>query len=296
MNPNILDKNSIFVPFIFSKMMKNILFLFIAFSTVVSAQDTKPSTSRSKKGSFYAYWGWNRDMYTKSDISFKGNDYDFTLHKIIALDHQSPWDAKVYLNPGALTIPQYNARVGYFLTDKYQISVGVDHMKYVMANDKMSSISGHIANSGTKYDGVYDNTPIQLTSDFLLFEHTDGLNYLNSEIRRSDKLMERRKFTVNSTFGAGGGILMPRTNCTLLGNPRYDQFHLAGFGIGAVAGINIEFWERFFLQTELKAGFIDMPSIRTTMFKADMAKQHFSFLQSNIVLGVILNNGKKKKK
>lgn len=31
-----------------------------------------------------------------------------------------------------MTIPQYNLRFGYYLNEKYQITLGVDHMKYVM--------------------------------------------------------------------------------------------------------------------------------------------------------------------
>ncbi len=128
-----------------------------------------------------------------------------------------------------------------------------------------------------------------------MFEHTDGLNYINSELRRNDKLFEKGKIALNFLTGAGTGILMPRTNCTLLGNPRYDQFHLSGFGLNALVGLNIDFYNRFFIQTELKAGYINMPSIRTTMFKTDIAKQSFTFLQSNIVFGYRFNTKKDKK-
>jgi hypothetical protein len=162
-------------------------------------------------------------------------------------------------------------------------------MKYVLQNYHASTITGTIANSGTKYDGVYDHTPTNLPPDFILFEHTDGLNYLNSEFRRLQTLYQKGKFTTNFQAGLGAGIVMPRTNTTLLGNPRYDQFHLSGFGISSVVAINIEFWSRFFLQTEFKAGFIGLPSVRTTMFQEDKAKQYFGFLQSNIVLGANFN-------
>ena len=274
--------------------MKYCLFLFIIIGFKSFSQEVKSPSSITKKGSFNFYWGWNRDAYSKSDITFRGNDYNFELENVQARDRQSPLTVDTYLNPANLTIPQYNFRIGYFLTEKYSITVGVDHMKYVMVGDQMSIISGEISKSGTSYDGTYNNAPIKLTRDFLMFEHTDGLNYLNAELRRTDKLWGKGKFAVNMSEGFGGGAIMPRTNTTLMGNPRYDQFHLSGFGIGAVIALNVEFNERFFLQTELKAGFINMPSIRTTMFESDMAKQHFSFLQSNIVIGANLNTKKKK--
>lgn len=273
--------------------MKVFLFVSILFSVVAFSQE--PTTeSFSKKGSFYAYWGWNRSMYSSSDISFKGNNYDFTLNDVAAKDRQSPFDLKLYLNPGTVTIPQYNLRIGYFLTNKYEISIGVDHMKYVMRAYQPSSISGTITNSGTSYDGTYSNAPFVIKPDFLMFEHTDGLNYINSEFRRHDQLFQKGKVSVNCTEGAGAGVLVPRTNTTLLKNPRYDQFNLAGFGLGAMIGVNVEFYNRFFIQTELKAGYINMPSIRTTMFKTDVAKQSFTFLQTNVVFGCRFNTKKGK--
>ena len=275
--------------------MKFTVLLALTISFLSFSQDEKPQTSFSKKGSFYAYWGWNRSMYSNSDISFKGNNYDFTLNDVAALDRQSKFDLGLYLNPGTVTIPQYNLRIGYYLNDKYEISLGVDHMKYVMRAWQSSSISGTISNSGTGYDGVYANAPFVIKPDFLMFEHTDGLNYINSEIRRSDKIYESGKFSLNFTEGAGGGVLVPRTNTTLLLNPRYDQFHLAGFGLGAMIGLNVEFNNRFFIQTEFKAGYINMPSVRTTMFKSDIAKQSFAFLQSNVVFGCRFNTKKANK-
>jgi hypothetical protein len=60
---------------------------------------------------------------------------------------------------------------------------------------------------------------------------------------------------------------------------------LSGFGLGAMIGLNVEFFNHIFIQTELKAGYINMPSVRTTMFKTDIAKQSFNFLQTNVVFG-----------
>jgi len=273
------------------KHYKNILIIGSFFLNLyASTQDLNSSSNPigiSKKGTFYVYWGWNRSLYSNSDISFKGPNYDFTLEKVAAADRPSPLSAEVYLNPGNFTIPQYNFRVGYFMNDRYSISLGADHMKYVIKGYQHVKINGAISNSGTVYDGNYSNSDLYLTPKFLLFEHTDGLNYFNAELRRHHQLFQRNNLIVNFSEGAGGGIIVPRTNTTLLGNPRYDQFHLAGYGLAAVAAINLTY-KRFFLQTEIKGGFIDLPSIRTTMFAEDKAQQNFWFFQSNIVLGALI--------
>lgn len=64
----------------------------------------------------------------------------------------------------------------------------------------------------TQYNGFYTNADIVLTEDFLLFEHTDGLNYENVELRRLDALYERKKFSINVEEGLGIGFVYPRTN------------------------------------------------------------------------------------
>lgn len=248
----------------------------------------------NQKGNVYFYWGWNKADYTKSDIHFKGTSYDFTLYDVIANDRQSPFSTKIYLNPKNLTIPQTNMRLGYYFKDNYQLSIGVDHMKYVMLSGQTAEINGTIANSGTAYDGIYDHQQFVVAPNFLLFEHTDGLNYLNTEIRRSDVLWEKNKVIISSQFGGGVGALMPKTNCTLLNNARNDQFHLAGFGLGIVGALNVTFYKYFFVQGELKGGYINMPDIRTTQFKADRASQHFFFSQYNVNIGFQYPFGKKK--
>ena len=275
--------------------MKSPVFIAILIlaTQIVSAQNGPLIEKTNQKGKFYVYWGWNRGWYTTSDISFGGPDYDFNLNKVVAKDRQTPFSLNAYLNPTLITIPQYNFRIGYFISKNYDISFGVDHMKYVVQSDQTVKISGYISSTEREYDGEYENDDIVIEEGFLNFEHTDGLNYLNVEFRRFDNIFDFNKVRINLTEGLGLGALMPKTNSTLLNNERYDDFHLAGYGISAVVAINISFYEIFFIQSELKGGYINMPDIRTTMDKADKASQSFLFSQLNIVFGVSFNLGKK---
>jgi hypothetical protein len=238
------------------------------------------------KGSFYFYWGWNRSFYSPSTIRFSGNNYDFQLYDVVAVDRQSPFDPQLYLSPSYMTIPQYNARIGYYFKHNLQISLGVDHMKYVMLHDQPSTINGYIYNSNTSYDGVYVNQPFTIGQDFLKFEHTDGLNYINSELRKSMLLLNVKHFQTTFLFGGGLGVLLPKTNTTLLANPRYDAFHLAGYGVDGVMSLQLNFFKYFFVQGEAKMGFIHMPDIRTTMNASDRASQMFLYNQFNVNFGL----------
>ena len=276
--------------------MKKFAALFVAVGLLVSGlfsqSESKPNTffpkkaftEPQKKGNFFFFWGWNKEVYTNSDIHFSGNNYDFTLHNVVATDKQSKFDPNLYFGITNITIPQYNYRVGYYINDHYQISIGWDHMKYVMVNDQSSNIDGSI-HVGSQYDGDYKNQDFIIAQNFLRFEHTDGLNYLNTEIRRSDMVWSNKFLQVNINEGIGAGVLYPRTNTTLLNNPRYDEFNIAGYGVAAVGSVQLSFFKHFFIQSEMKAGYINMPNIRTTMNASDKASQHFQFFQYNILLG-----------
>jgi hypothetical protein len=214
----------------------------------------------------------------------------------MANDKPKGWSID-YVNPGRMTIPQTNLRIGYFINDHYNISIGLDHMKYVMIQNQNVEIAGVVGDSYPDYAGVYlpsGNHTIDMTDGtFLKFEHTDGLNYINTEFCRVDdisklfKIRNTDKFQLNILEGFGAGILYPKTNATLLGKERHDDFHVSGFGISAKVGLNFTFFKYFFIETELKGGYINMDDIRTTKSPSDRASQHFLFLQRIIAFGGI---------
>jgi hypothetical protein len=267
--------------------------LLCAVSQITFAQDAPQAPEKytaHNKGKFFVNWGGNRESYSKSDITFTGNDYHFTLYDVQA--HDKPKGVHVdYINPARMTIPQTNFRMGYYFSDKYSVSLGVDHMKYVMTQGQTVDMSGTIEGH-SPFDGTYQNDPTIMSEEFLKFEHTDGLNYVNSEVTRMDDFTrffgwDTDKVQFNTVLGAGIGLLYPKTNTTLMGQQRHDDFHISGYGTDIKAGINFTFFKHFFIQTEIKGGYINMPDIRTTQSPDDRAKQHFTFVQGNLVLGGI---------
>ena len=266
-------------------MKKYGLLLLTFFSSLVFAQEFSKKVP-SRKGEIFLYWGWNRAMFSTSDIHFSGKDYDFTIENAKAYDRQTPFSTYDYFHPLRITIPQFNARIGYFITNNYSVSIGADHMKYVVDSNQLVNVNGFIENSGTCFDGVYEDDEIVLDSHLLLFEHTDGLNYINIEVRRTDEFWRRNKISLDLSEGFGFGVMIPKTNATLLNNPRHDDFHLAGYGLSAVGAAQLNLGAYLFVSSELKAGFIHMPDIRTTQNQVDKASQYFFFGQANIVFGL----------
>lgn len=278
--------------------MKTSYYYFVLFltTTITFAQESAPIRyTAHNKGKFFISWGGNRESYTKSDVTFTGKDYRFTVADMRAHDKPKGWHID-YINPTKMTIPQTNLRLGYFFSDHYSVAIGVDHMKYVMTQNQTANVTGTInlpaSDPGSVFNGTYNNTPVNFTDEqFLTYEHTDGLNYINTEVSRHDdisklfKIGNTDKIQVNLTEGIGFGVLYPKTNTKLLGKERHDDFHVSGFGTSLKAGLNITFFKYFYIQGELKGGYINMHDIRTTMSTDDKASQDFFFFQRILAVG-----------
>jgi len=274
----------------------NFIFVLIGFASARGGQPVLPK-SKTFKDQFYIYWGYNRGWYTDSDIRFHGHDYDFTLTSVVAKDKQTPVAADPYLVPDKLTIPQTNFRVGYYFKDHWSISIGDDHMKYVMTQNQTAMINGTInlplTEVGSQFNGTYNNQPVNLTDGkFLKFEHTNGLNYVYTEaahyadISSLFGVRDTDIFQLNFTQGVGVGLLVPRTDATVLGKQRHDEFHISGYGFSADAGLNFTFFKHFYMQSEVKGGYINMTDVRTT-YTNDHAQHHFWYGETIISFGGI---------
>jgi hypothetical protein len=92
---------------------------------------------------------------------------------------------------------------------------------------------------------------------------------------------------VNLTEGIGVGLLYPKTNAKVFSKERHDDFHVSGYGTSIKAGLNVTLYKHFYIQGELKGGYINMQDIRTSWDPADRASQHFLFFQRIIAFGGI---------
>ena len=277
--------------------MKKLLILIGITLSISGAGQEAIVTPKGNKGKIFVFWGWNRGAYTNSDIHFSGNGYDFVLQDVKAKDRQTKFDVDPYFNLTKITIPQTNFKVGYFFNDKYNISIGVDHMKYVMPQGQDVIINGEIDVAGSSFNDTYKDDIINLTYSFLKFEHTDGLNYINVEVNRFDNIIRlfENKFPIdiNIMEGIGVGALLPKTNTKLMNFESNDEFHLSGFGLNAKVALDVTIYNHFFIRLEGKAGYINMPDIRTTPDVSDKASQQFGFLEQTFLIGGVFRIGKK---
>ena len=278
--------------------MKNI-FLFIGiFALSFSAIAQKGwNQEYARKNHFDFFWGYNVSGFSKSDISFVGRDYNFTIYDVEAYDRPTPFSVDPYLNPGMFTIPQWNLRATYHFANRWSISIGTDHMKYVMPQNQYVAMEGYIDIPGGKFNGVYNRQPQKLTEDFLLFEHTDGLNYASVEAEYHGNIYRfNNKNEINYYVGPGVGMLIPRSNVTLMEYPRYDEFHIAGYGVSGKIGVQAILIKNLTFNAEWKNGYISMQDILTTGDNPnDRAMQTFYFSEFTFTIGFILDFNKKEK-
>ena len=246
----------------------------------------------SRKGEVYMLWGYNRAAYAPSDIRFEGANYNFTLYHVKAKDFPSEFKPSVYFGLFSFTIPQYNYRIGYYFNDDLSLSVGLDHMKYVVKRGQSTYIDGTISNSGTQYDGDYNDVLINLDSELMTLEHTDGFNYLSVELDKHWRLWTGcTKHSCDWFAGVGAGLMIPRSDVTVLGVKAANEFHIAGEAMAFQTGFKAKFFNHFSVHTTLKAGVSRLHDILTTV-NGDKAVQNVGWIQGYWQVGYIGRIGK----
>lgn len=274
-----------------------LLLLFVPQFTFAQEHPTASSTD-SQKGDFYFYWGYNRSFFSKTNLHFSGPNYDFTLYDLTAADRPTPF-GWTYVNPGTITVPQYNFRIGYFLQDRWLLTAGMDHMKYIVSQQQPTRISGVISEAASgKYVGAYLNAPISLEADLLTFEHTNGFNFLSLDIEYLLPMGEKKgeRFSWSWNFGLGGVWIITKTDVRVLTDGLDNDFHIAGYAMGAKMGPRLAYKNRFFLAGEVKGGYATLPSVLIKNAEPELGDHNLGFVEYYFVAGVYFGFKKKARK
>jgi len=273
---------------------KFILLILCAFSVTAEAQ-LAPITAKSK-GTFYLLWGYNRDWFSKSDIHFKGTypdtpqmpaeargqKYDFTLLGADAEDRPQfnrivDWD---------ISIPQFYYRLGYIFHGENinGIEIGFDHVKYVMKSDQVLRVQGQLYDS-TSQGVVNVDKEMLVTDKFVHFEHTNGANYLMLSFVRGMPLLRTRSemHTILCLVKPGAGIVIPRSDVSINGVRKDNEFHIAGYVAGLEVSFRYIFAEHVFLETSGKGCYANYSNVLTT--KGNSANHYFTSFEWLFSLG-----------
>ncbi len=114
-------------------------------------------------------------------------------------------------------------------------------------------------------------------------------------MKNTKALSTKKNVDLVWSYGAGIGVMFPKSNVKLFGNERSDRFHVAGMGTDVRASLNLVLWNHVMIRVEGKAGYINMWDIKTTLNnKPDKAQQDFVFGQLMAGIGYTFNTKKYK--
>ena len=247
------------------------------------------NTKPKQKGNLYISWGYNREAYTRSTIHFRNdgnpalNDqfgkYDFKIYKAKAEDRSDFNSLSDWKN---ITIPQFSCRIGYFFNNKQDegFELNYDHAKYVVSEGQKVRIKGEAF-------GVSFDKDTILNSRYIHFEHTDGANFMMFNYLKRWKFWTSKN--LKSNFGLvlkpGLGFVLPRTDVTLFGNRLNNDWHIAGFVLGAETGARLELFNYFCAELTGKLGYANYISCLVQGKGNGKASHQFGFAETIFTVG-----------
>lgn len=264
------------------------------FSLAQNSTSTTPPKKKQRKGEFYLSWGYNTEWYTHSNVHIEQGDLgnNFTFRNISGHDHRG-WDEGLFSK--ALSIPQYNYRLGYIFDTKKGLGfeINFDHTKFIFADNQMVHITGTMNNKS--YDGhvlFKDNSEVPGADSSSYYYLNNGANFLLFNIVKRWTLLENKKQTIRiDGFGkAGIGPVIPHVQNKFFDQPENDQhFQVGGWNIGVEGAIRATFFRYAYLEYTNKLDYARYSGLR--IYKGT-AKQAFGTYEMILNLGVCIPMGK----
>jgi hypothetical protein len=250
----------------------------------VHAQEKK---EKKRKHEIYGSWGYNTEWYTHSNlhVSQPSLQNDFTFEGIKGHDHPG-WDGQFFTK--ALSIPQYNYRIGYFFNEKKGLAfeINFDHTKYILAEQ-----DAHI--KGTMNGQAVDKTvhwPDDSSSYYYL---NNGANFLLFNIVKRWHLIADRKgkIQIDGLVKVGVGPVIPHVDNKFFNQPpNAEHFQLGGWNVGLEGALRATFFKYVFLEYTNKFDYARYSGLR---IYEGTAKQAFGTYEMILNLGFTFPVGKK---
>jgi len=255
----------------------------------------RTQTEPRRHGEFYFSWGYNTEWYTHSNLKISqpalGNE--FTFQNIKGHDHRG-WDEGLFSK--ALTIPQYNYRIGYFFGNKkdWGIEINFDHTKFIFADDQLVHIKGVMNNKAVDgYTRFRQNDAPGADSSSYYFLN-NGANFLLFNVVKRWHLSANKKGSVQidglSKFGIGP--LIPHVQNKFFDQPENNpDFQLGGWNTGLEGAVRATFFKHVYLEF---AGKLDYARYSHLHIFEGSARQAFGTAEIILNLGLTFNTGKRK--
>jgi hypothetical protein len=245
-----------------------------------------------RKGEFYFSWGYNKAYYTQTNVSIKqpslGND--FTFNKVTLVDNPGWNDALFTL---ALSIPQYNYRIGYFFDKEKDLAfeINFDHTKALFKNGQTVNMTGTYNGRPVDSSFVFSKTGAGTSKNYYYLNN--GANFLLFN------LVKRKKFTnlssnsiaLDGLAKVGIGPLIPHVENSLFGQKNDQGFQFGGWNTGVEYAVRSTFKKHLYLEF---AGKLDYAYYYGLDVYEGKAKQGFGTLEFILNFGYTFPMGPKK--
>lgn len=257
--------------------------LFIANVFIADAQIKK----QSRKKEFYFSWGYNKEWYTKSTVKIDqpslGNKYNFV--NIKGHDHPG-WDDALFTK--AISIPQYNYRLGLFINKKRGIAfeINFDHTKFIFS-DQQANTKGTINNRSV-------DTAVNFRAPDFFYYLNNGANFLLFNIVKRSHLLsaKSKKIKIDLLNKAGIGPVIPHVENKFFGNANNPGFQFGGWNIGVEAVVRATFFNYIYMEYSNK---LDYARYSNLKIYDGTAKHAFGTYEMILSLGVTFPVGEKLK-
>jgi hypothetical protein len=261
-----------------------IMGIFILSITVLSVQAQHKKKARKKE--IYFSWGYNKEWYTNSTLKINqpslGNNYSYQAVK--GNDHPG-WNEGLFSK--ALTIPQYNYRLGLFLNKKKNIAVEInfDHTKFIFADQQVA------------VKGTYNNKQIDSTINFnakagFYYYLNNGANFLLVNIVKRWHWLTNKKgyLKIDMLSKAGIGPVIPHVENSFFGQPNKPNFQFGGWNIGLEAAVRATLFNHVFLEYSNKLDYARYSNLKVY---EGTAKHNFGTYEMILSLGFSFPVGSK---
>ncbi len=218
-----------------------------AFFVLLVCNCTAQNNRVPRKGEFYLSWGYNKDWYTNSNVKINqpglGNNYQFV--KVKGHDHPG-WDEGLFRE--ALTIPQYNYRIGYLLNNKRNLGIEInfDHTKFIISDGQSANIRG-------VYKSRNIDSIVKFSKDNGFYYYlNNGANFLLFNITKRKLWYKTKNIKVDLFGKAGIGPVIPHVENSFFGNENVSGFQLGGWNTGLEGALRSTFFNHIYLEFAAK--------------------------------------------
>lgn len=282
--------------------MRSVFILCVIVPFALLSQHRRTQKQSVEAGSIFCSFGSNKTWFSKSTLNLNGSVYNLTLKGVHATDGHSLVDFPANKQKYTSNVAQFNAKIGYLLSDHYAIVLDWNRFNYNLFDQQHVLLSGTVTEGVDQINGLsgnYTNQSFLLDSSKLTIQ-LHAINSFQLQFNRFDDLFSfgkrNNRVTVASVTGLGFGTLASTSNLLFMGKRDNNVRSLSGITFSAQVGIRIHCFNYCFIESDLTGGLMNQLSVRNrTNESTAYMKQNLGYLHYHLGIGLIfpIQNGSK---